>query len=557
MHNPDPLPTHFQILRRVFVSRLVDIELLASSGDTTKLAGQFFALFASISLAITLPLLLIGGLAQQDIWAMQHFLIATAMAFTGLFGIICWESIFPERKDLLILGPLPIRRSTLFFAKFSALASALALGLIALNAFTGIGWALFFEPTGGGLLGLIRSFAAYWITIFFAGGFVFSCVLIAHGVTSLLLPRKLFLRVSGIVQTAGVIAVFAIYILEPSLEAIPALTAPSNHCLLQLLPSYWFLALYQQLNGSMHDAFTPLVPLAFRGLTASAAGAIFAVLIAYARILPRIVDEPDIQPSTHRWISQLLNRRGSLNPVILAFTWRTLLRSRQHRVIYGFLQGAAFTLMLVYLRSPALTQTSGKGLGAVTPGCLTGTLIMTCISVLAARIIIGLPIELKSNWIFQLTHTHASRDYRSAVRLALFTIAVAPVLIASMTISLWIRGGWSAAIHITALVLLTGSLVEAACFRLRKIPFTCSWMPGKANVLVIFFGFFFAIPLSLTAGYHEFHLLESKAGRTWLLIALAALALALRLATQAFAQPTSQWDFEEHEEPQFLNLNLE
>lgn len=558
MPEPDLRSTHFQILRRVFVSRLVDFELLASSGDTTRLAGQFATLFASISLAITLPLLLISGLPQEDRWGMEHFLIATTMAFSGLFGMICWDSIFPERKDLMILGPLPIRQSTLFFAKFAALASTLALGIVALNAFTGVGWALLFEPAGGGFVGLIRSLAAYWITVLAAGLFVFACVLLVHGATSLLLTRPIFLRVSGWLQTAGVILVLAIYILEPSLESISALTAPQNRRLLQFLPSYWFLALYQQLNGSMHVAFNPLVPLAWAGLAIAGVGALLAVLVGYVRILPKIVEEPEIQPSTMRWLWPLLDQRGSVRVAVLAFSWRTLLRSRRHRILLGFLQGLGLTLMLIYLHAPAFSHISGPGLGNVTAAYLIGTLIMTCLSVLSARIIIGIPIELKANWIFQLTQTHSLDDYRRASRRALFTIAMVPAGIVALGVSLWIRGGWAAAVHLAALALLGATLVETASFRLRKLPFTCSWMPGKVNAPVVFFGgLFVGIPLVIAAGYQEFHLLQLRRGWVFLLGGLCIGAAAVRWSAQAFGKTGDQLAFEEDEQPQLLSLNLE
>jgi len=230
--------TPFRVLRRVFLSRLVDFELLASEGDTSKLVGQFVTLLASVSLAITLPLLLISGLPQEDIWGMQHFLIATTMMVAGIFAMVSWESILPERKDLMILGPLPITRSTLFFAKISALANALLLAIVALNAFTGLGWVILFEPTGGGFLGLLRSFAAYWTTVLAAGSFVFFGVVLVHGAASLLLPRQWFLRASAWLQMAGLILVLADYVLEPSLESLPALTDPRNQSLLHTLPSY-------------------------------------------------------------------------------------------------------------------------------------------------------------------------------------------------------------------------------------------------------------------------------------------------------------------------------
>ena len=558
MPDPDLLPTHFQILRRIFVSRLVDLDLLASGGDTVRLAGQFAALLASISFAITLPLILISGLAQEDRWGMEHFLIATTMAFTGLFGMVCWDSIFPEKKDLMILGSLPIRQSTLCFAKFAALASALGLGILALNAFTGVGWALFFEPSGAGLSGLLRSLLAYWITVFAAAGFVFSCILLTHGVTSLLLPRQIFLRVSGALQTAGFILVIAIYLLEPSLESVRALTAPENQRLLHLLPSYWFLALYQQLNGSMHVAFKPLVPIAGAASSAAAAGALVAVITGYIRVLPKIVEEPDIKPTATRWNWQLFDKRYPLRAAVFAFSWRTLLRSRQHRMIFGFLQGVGLSLMLINLHAPTPTQAGNPRLGNVTAAYLIGTLIMMCMSVLAARIVIAIPIELKANWIFRVTQTGPPREYCTAAQSALFSIAVAPALIVAVATSFWIRGGRPAAVHLIALGLLGAILVQAALFRLRKLPFTCSWMPGKVNVLVIFFGaLFVGTPLAAAAGYQELHLLESRAGCAFLLGGLAIIAAALRWSTQPHAKPGDQLNFDEPEEPQLLNLNLD
>src|SRR5258708_23103688 len=92
----------FRVLQRVFLSRLVDFELLATDGDTTKLVSQFVVLLASISLAITLPLILINGLPQEALWGMEHFLIATTMAVAGLVRIVRWQAIFLEPHHVLI-----------------------------------------------------------------------------------------------------------------------------------------------------------------------------------------------------------------------------------------------------------------------------------------------------------------------------------------------------------------------------------------------------------------------------------------------------------------------
>ena len=90
----------FRVLYRVFLLRVVDLELLSTDGDTTKLLGQFAALFAAVSFMLTAPLVLFGGgFPQIDILTMEHFLIATTMVVIGLFSVLNWDSIFPDHRD--------------------------------------------------------------------------------------------------------------------------------------------------------------------------------------------------------------------------------------------------------------------------------------------------------------------------------------------------------------------------------------------------------------------------------------------------------------------------
>jgi hypothetical protein len=550
--------TPFRVLRRVFLSRLMDFELLASEGDTSKLVGQFVTLLASVSLAITLPLLLISGLPQEDIWGMQHFLIATTMMVAGIFAMVSWESILPERKDLMILGPLPITRSTLFFAKISALANALLLAIVALNAFTGLGWVILFEPTGGGFLGLLRSFAAYWTTVLAAGSFVFFGVVLVHGAASLLPPRQWFLRASAWLQMAGLILVLADYVLEPSLESLPALTDPRNQSLLHTLPSYWFLGLFQGLNGTMLPAFSTLARLSLTGLAIAGTGALTALLIAFVRAMPKIIDEPEIQP-TRTACARLLPQGGDpLRRAVLVFSMRTLLRSRQHRLMLGFFLSVGLIVMALYMHAPTVLQESGHKVNSVTVPFLIGTLIMMCVSVLGARIVISVPVLLKANWIFQLTQASPSQLYWRASRRALLTIAVVPVWIASALVCLWVGGGWEGIVHLVVLALFGAILVDFAMIKLHKVPFACSWMPGKANLLVLFFGgIIVGLPLANEAGLLEMRLLERPATWPLLIAGLCLIAAATRWKIGASAVTHQDLVFEEKEKPILLALKLD
>jgi hypothetical protein len=122
------------------------------------------------------------------------------------------------------------------------------------------------------------------------------------------------------------------YLLEPSLESIPALTAPANQGLLKYLPSYWFLGLFQQLNGSMQPAFALLAVRAWIGLSIAATMALMLLSSAWLWRLRRAVEQPDILPGRSGLI-RLPRRSNLVETAVVQFSLCSLLRSRQHRIL--------------------------------------------------------------------------------------------------------------------------------------------------------------------------------------------------------------------------------
>ena len=123
------------------------------------------------------------------------------------------------------------------------------------------------------MLGVVRSFVAYWFVMIAAGLFLFCTVLGLQWVAGQILPRQMFLRLSAVLQLSVLCLVVGLFFLEPSLESKQALTAPANQWLLRCLPSYWFLGMFQQLKGQMDPAFGPLAMRAWWGLGLSVFGA--------------------------------------------------------------------------------------------------------------------------------------------------------------------------------------------------------------------------------------------------------------------------------------------
>src|SRR4051812_45250558 len=159
----------FQVLYREFLFRIVDLELISTDGDASRLIGQFAGLLIFVSSALGLGALLFDGRRMDAkalhifLLGMEHFLIATTMLVVGLFAVLSWDSPFPDRRDILVLSPLPIRTRTLFLAKTAASASALGLTVVSLNLCTGLTWPLRFAE--GSIVGILRSLGAYWITM--------------------------------------------------------------------------------------------------------------------------------------------------------------------------------------------------------------------------------------------------------------------------------------------------------------------------------------------------------------------------------------------------------
>jgi D-alanyl-D-alanine-carboxypeptidase/D-alanyl-D-alanine-endopeptidase len=68
----------------------------------------------------------------------QHFVIATTMLVVGLFAVLSWDATFPDRRDVLVLAPLPVAARTMFLAKVAAVASALGLTVVLLHSAMGL-----------------------------------------------------------------------------------------------------------------------------------------------------------------------------------------------------------------------------------------------------------------------------------------------------------------------------------------------------------------------------------------------------------------------------------
>ncbi len=183
---------------------------------------------------------------------------------------------------------------------------------------------------------------------------------------------------------------------------------------------------------------------------------------------------------------------------------------------------------------------------------------MLLLSVVGMRIAFALPLDLKANWIFRLAPVRGGAACLAARRRAILLLGVTPawLIIAAVLLSIW---PWRiAAAHLLILALL-GAIVAEICLQgFQKIPFTCSYLPGKTNIQVtlVFSVLVLLQLLAFGAGLE----LRAMAHPVQYLTAVATLGGALLFARRRTAAQTDADDigiqFEDEGSPAIQSLGL-
>ena len=531
----------FRLLFRVFLMRVVDLEVLSTDADTSRLVAQFVAIFAGISFSLSMPMVMVVGV-NLGLLTPEHFFIANTILASGIVAVLTWDAAFPDKRDVLILGPLPVRVETIFAAKTAALFAAPALAIVALNSCCGLLWPLLLGEHSKGFLRMMRAYPAYWIAVPAAGVFVFCALLTLQGAMASLLPRQVFLRLSPVVQAVVLCVLVIGYFMEPSLESLKALSAVENHRVLEWLPAYWFLGAFQQLNGTMIAPFVWLAHRAWIALGISVIGAAVTLLLAYVRMMPRVMEQPEIVPAKRmRWTLPL---GDSLTTAVTLFSIRTLLRSRQHRMILSFYLGIGLAVVAGYAGVRSARVPVGEA--GISREALFVSTLLIALSMMAMRVVAALPIALKANWIFRLTEVRTPEAYRTAVRRSWLALGTATIG-AAIAAALFAIYPWRPVVeHLVVAALLGALLVEVFVHGFGKMPFACSYLPGKANIHIAFWASLILGLWALDASAKfELRMLAEIESWAWLVVGLAAaVALVRRIPGPRAARESLRYEEE-------------
>jgi hypothetical protein len=219
-------------------------------------------------------------------------------------------------------------------------------------------------------------------------------------------------------------------------------------------------------------------------------------------------------------------------------------------MILSFYMGTGFGVMLILLR-PSMGRRSD-----VAVALLAVSALMLCTAAAAMRTVFSMPMMLEANWVFRVAALESAERYLKAVRGAFLLLAIAPLWSGFAVLLLTVLPWRAAAAHLVLLAMLGVMLTDLCMGGFRKIPFTCSYQPGKANLQFALWGALVLLPLALLGAQREWVLLRSTRGQLLFALVTVLLAMALRWWTLRRLRSASELLFEDVEQQPIVSLEL-
>jgi hypothetical protein len=505
-----PAQGAYPVLVRHFARRFFDSEIVSSKGNLFDTAATAASLLGAASVVVayvtTVRHWMLTSRTPEYVreamaWADREFLISLSMALVGAVAVLTWQSVFPDRRDCLILSALPLTASQIIAAKITAIGGLFAVTTFSVNAATG-----FFFPLATArtmtFSEALRLYSSHAAALGSASAFVFLAVLAAQGLLANLLPFRLFQRWSAWVQLLALFSILFLFFMIPPISSPSAIVRPENRAAALWLPSFWFVGLYQKCLGTSLPLIDELANRALAGLLISGFAAVLLYALAYRRVIRKTIEESGAVGESGRsrwiWVGRIVDKvvvKTATERAAFHFIWRTMARSRGHRLMLA----AYASIGLVYLADgiAGLVKTAG-GHALMQPNAQLSALplILPFFVLLGLRALFAIPVEPQANWIFRLTDAGHPGQYVRAARKLMLMAGVMPVCALALPVYglLW---GWRIAVfHVLMCLLASMATLELLMAGFRKVPFTCPYMPGKGNLKVTF-GVYVILFLSL------------------------------------------------------------
>jgi len=502
-------------LHRHYARQLFESELITSPEDLRRVVITCLAAVASLGFLVpklyyhkyeALALGPNADLYRRAIYADQLFFVAMTMLGIAALVTFRWDSLFPNRQDYLILRPLPLELSHVYFAKLTTL-SGLVLLVIALLT---IPCAFSFASVISGNHDLVpswREIFAQTAACFCAGILTLFALALLQVLLMNVLPLRWYARVSASVQSSLLVAILC---------AIPwAMDLPNAIHLVDWRPTWtayappaWYFCLYEDLLGTANRSDRLLAARGVLSMLGAAAATLLLSAVLHKRYARRIFEsEVQSRSSRLRLVERIAERvvREPRESAILLFALRSLERLKHHRMIRLLYAGVGCALVLE--SGIGLLQSGAMNHGLIRHGASLDAafalpLLLFFFLYTGLRYSFRLPVDLRANWVFRLAAQDATAERERAVRLIYIGFALLPALITTAPFLMMVMPVWQGIYGTLFAGMIALLIIERELATSDTIPLTCSYLPGKRNILhtgIIYWMTVFAITTVLTA----------------------------------------------------------
>jgi hypothetical protein len=511
-----------RLLTRHFFDAFFDFGFLSDEGRDSFERALLGSAAVAIGLGLMVARLFLAKYANlrhasaarylAEVGADHAFLFALTMWIVALAVTLVGDAIFPDEIDLRVLMPEPISQATIFGAKLAALACFVTL--FALGAQVSLAPMFLLTMIGPSGTGPLAGWLAAYLIASVAGS--------AFAALSVIAVNGLMVLTPPLARMAAAVRSTMVFLLVLSLLFVVWLPATgqafaAGSWWLRAAPPMWFVGLEHWLLG-LRDRGGLAVSAAVSLLTAGAVS-LAACLLLYRR-LPRTMGKPVEsykEPRTRRLASRA-NAPKSVRRVVGSFGFITLRRSPLHQgVIVTLFAGGAGLVAARFMAAGFPQRTGDHWL------LLWSPLALMFIAALAVRLALSIPIDLPANWIFRITERADSRAAVVAASVEIVLVLGVLLPVGAMLPLQWMALG-SRTLLLASVELAIGWLyVEVLMRDWRRLPFTCSYVPGK--------GF---VPHMFVKGIAAFVLFTNVGGRVIAACARTDGALPILLVVVAF-----------------------
>lgn len=489
----------------------------------------------------------------------EYFFIVLSMTITGLVMVLRWNRLFPDRRDFENLAPLPIAIRNIFGANFAALLTLAFLFGIDVNAVSSFLFPLFVALSRDTFSAFFHVAVSHAVTVFAASLFSFFGVFALIGVLMLVTPKRLFRPVSVAMRMILVVGLLTEFLSNLFLQLFSGRLPGQSGIYMKLLPSFWFLGVYEKMLGTAKPAMAALGVQALDALAMVVLLAVLAYALCYKRYFQRLPETQETLGSSrhqHRlpgWMTKLLFR-SPFEHACCGFMAKVLMRSERHVLFFGGYLGLGLVMVAQIafegVNRPAASSLPNAELLAV-------PLMIAFFIVSGLRFVFDMPAALDANWVFRMALGSETLEPRHLARKVMLA-AVLPWQLFLLTSLMALRFGWPIAIsHTCVAMILSFLLIDVLLLRFRKIPFTCSAQPELkqllARILTSLFAVLIVVPMLASA---ERWMLVAPVRFIWLFAAVLLASYLLRRYRRGMLPMDRVLTFEDRPAPQFELLKL-